>query len=135
MPRGPPCGHPACPEPQDDGGQWYYLPRGHGMRKTPGANSVCKRRDCRRYFKMLGEKGKPGPKKAGDATLTGQEQTMPAKYILKKVHDIVGCRCTRRACPVSQPPWCSRADGLLLCACTGLRTSRSWTPRSAQAMR
>ena len=103
MPRGPPCGHLACPEPQNSGGQWYYLPRGHGKRITPGANSVCKRPDCRRYFKMLGEKGKPGPKKAGDAT-SGNERTMPAKYILKKVHDIIGCRCARRACPLRSPP-------------------------------
>ena len=104
MPRGPPCGHPGCPEPQDDGGQWYYIRGDHGQLVTPGANSVCKRRDCHRYFAMLGEKRKPGPKKAGDAKPTGNEQTMPAKYIVKKVHDIIGCRCARRPCPVAQPP-------------------------------
>ena len=54
MPRGTPCGHPGCPEPQDDGGQWYYIRGDHGQLVTPGANSVCKRRDCRRYFAMLG---------------------------------------------------------------------------------
>ena len=32
---------------------------------------------------------------------------MPAKYIVKKVHDIIGCRCARRPCPVAQPP-CAR---------------------------
>ena len=78
------------------------------MEKTLGANSVCKRRDCRRYFKMLGGKGKPGPKKAGDAKLTGKGQTLPANYIVKKVHDIIGCRCARRPCPVAQP-LCARA--------------------------
>jgi len=108
MPRGPPCGHPGCPEPQDDGGQWYYIRGDHGQLVTPGANSVCKRRDCHRYFAMLGEKRKPGPKKAGDAKPTGNEQTMPAKYIVKKVHDIIGCRCARRPCPVAQPP-CARS--------------------------
>ena len=107
MPRGPPCGHPACPEPQDSGGQWYYIVGDHGQKVAPGANSVCKRPDCRRYFFMLGEKQKPGPKKAGDAKLTGKGQTMPANYIVKKVHDIIGCRCARRPCPVAQPP-CAR---------------------------
>ena len=103
MPRGPPCGHPGCPEPQDDGGQWYYIRGDHGQLVSPGANSVCKRRDCRRYFAMLGEKKKPGPKKSGDAKLTGNERTMPSNYIVKKVHDIIGCRCARRPCPVAQP--------------------------------
>ena len=86
MPRGPPCGHPACPEPQDSGGQWYYIVGDHGQKVAPGANSVCKRPDCRRYFIMLGEKKKPGPKKSGDAKLTGNERTMPSNYIVKKVH-------------------------------------------------
>jgi len=108
MPRGPPCGHPACPEPQDDGGQWYYIVGDHGQKVTPGANSVCKRPDCRRYFFMLGEKKKPGPKKSGDGKLTGNERSMPANYIVNKVHDIIGCRCARRPCPVAQP-LCARA--------------------------
>ena len=111
--RGPPCGHLACPHPDDSGGQWYCLPRDHGKCATPGASSVCKRPVCRRHFGMLGEKGKPGRKKAGvsDAKVAGNEQTMPANYILKKVHDIVGCRCARRcACPLAHV---CRADRLL----------------------
>ena len=103
MPRGPPCGHPACPEPQDSGGQWYYITGDHGQKVTPGANSVCKRPDCRRYFIMLGEKKKPGPKKSGDGKLTGNERSMPSTYIVNKVHDIIGCRCARRPCPIAQP--------------------------------
>lgn len=55
--RGPPCGHLACPHPDDSGGQWYCLPRDHGKCATPGASSVCKRPVCRRHFGMLGEKG------------------------------------------------------------------------------
>ena len=46
-----------------------------------------------------------------DAKVAGNEQTMPANYILKKVHDIVGCRCARRcACPLAHV---CRADRLL----------------------
>ena len=60
---------------------------------------------------MLGEKGKPGRKKAGvsDAKVAGNEQTMPANYILKKVHDIVGCR--------SHPPRLPRSAAPLVFAC------------------
>ena len=38
-----------------------------------------------------------------DAELMGKGQTMPANYIVKKVHDIIGCRCARRPCPIAQP--------------------------------
>ena len=37
---------------------------------------------------------------------------MPAKYIVKQVHDIIGCRFARRPCPVAQRP---RARGLTDC--------------------
>jgi len=75
------------------------------------ATCSCKKADCLRYFGLKEAPQKPGRKRCRDADASapipsGDEPTMPAKYIVAEVKDIHGLRCAHPAstAPLPQCP-------------------------------
>jgi len=81
-----PCGNPGCKDPENPSGQWQNIPRDFDPEQVrEDATCTCKKAACLRYFGLKEEKQKPGRKRSRDAestTPTGDEPTMPAKYIV-----------------------------------------------------
>ena len=100
--RGP-CGHPWCPTPECDGGQWYKIKNLTKQKVRDGAICVCKKPDCRRYFGMQPPKQPPGRKRQAVAQPAAAEGVQD-HWELMKIKSILGFRCTacaRRRLPVS----------------------------------
>ena len=103
-----PCAHPSCKAPVKSSGQWQYIPADFELEIVRDATCSCKKAGCLRYFGLKEAPQKPGRNRCRDADASapipsGDEPTMPAKYIVAEVKDIHGLRCAHPASTAPLP--------------------------------
>ena len=96
--RGP-CGHPSCPTPDYNGGQWFKIKNLKVAEVRDGAICVCKKPDCRRYFGMMPEKQQPGRKRQAVLPLPAAADGVQDHWELKRIKSILGFRCAPACLP------------------------------------